>query len=449
MNNYYYKPRGLANFSCNCYMNSLVQCLYYCKEFRNKILEIDFYEENSMVLIFKKLFNELKTSKKNIIYPLDLKEKLNNNELFKNGTGADVVDLLDFLFNSIIYELKPEISNCETVNYENKIDNKLAMLKEAKEDISTKTILDDIFLGIYEKEFFCKNNHLKYSFQIEYRILFSLESISNFTKKNEFDLSDCFDYSYLNPEKTQENCYYSYCNREMKLIEKIYENPKILIIILDRGFHKKYDKKVTFKLEIDISKYVDQSAKNSSNIYRLIGVSTHRGINGNGGHYTSICLCDDDNYYSFNDTIVNRLDPSHINDILQQNSPYILFYRREDNNRGLSKNTKSKNKKNEVISKSIIDIMAEQIKTYLKSYEFQKINKNEYQCSYKDRKIIFKIEKEQANFLFEEKKQKIKCCDVEVYNNKSSFSLKLSEISNDSFMNVFKERFISFFQVKY
>ena len=51
-----YKPKGLVNFAGNCYMNSLLQCLYYCIEFRNKILDIDFKEDNSIVLLLKELF---------------------------------------------------------------------------------------------------------------------------------------------------------------------------------------------------------------------------------------------------------------------------------------------------------------------------------------------------------------------------------------------------------
>ena len=443
-----YKPKGLVNFAGNCYMNSLLQCLYYCIEFRNKILDIDFKEDNSIVLLLKELFKEFKTSKSNYIYPLKIKEKLNENELFKNGVGADATDLLDFIFNSIHYELKPENSIAETVNYENKIYDKNAMLKEAKEDLMTKTILDDIFLGIYEKESKCKKGHSKFSFQIEYRIVFSLENISNLLGKDEFDLYDCFKYNYKAVEKTKEKCYSNHCKDTMSIYEKIYENPKILVIILDRGYNKKFDKKVNFDFEIDISEYMDKTEKNTnSNNYKLIGSLTHKGTTGRYGHYISFCLCDNNYYYSFNDRYTKKEEESSVIEYLQHSSPYILFYRRVDNNLTKSQIVKKyKNKRIEVYSKSTKEIIIEQINKYLKNYEFQKKSSNEFQwMKEKNRKIKVNFTSEEIEIIFEETIQKIRCCELYTHNNKYFFSMNINDSKGNYFLNSFIEKFISFF----
>ncbi len=37
-------------------------------------------------------------------------------------------------------------------------------------------------------------------------------------------------------------------------------------------------------------------------LYQLTGVCSYHGKSGNYGHYTSICLCDDNKYYNLNDT---------------------------------------------------------------------------------------------------------------------------------------------------
>ena len=61
--------------------------------------------------------------------------------------------------------------------------------------------------------------------------------------------------------------------------------------------------------------------------HQLTGVWIHHGKSGNYGHYTSICLCDDNKYYNLNDThskLVDNIDESNIG------SPYILFYQRLD-----------------------------------------------------------------------------------------------------------------------
>ena len=454
-----YKPKGLDNIAGNCYMNSLLQCLYFCKEFRDEILNIHFDEEDSMVLLFKELFKELKFSKSNYIRPVKIKNKINESELFKNGMGSDAADLLDYFFNSICYELNPDNSREDTVNYESKIDSKDAMLKEAEKDIMTKTILDKIFMGIYEKESKCENGHCKYSFQIEYRIVFSLENISKLLKEDEFDLYDCFKCSYKNKEKTKEKCYANDCNEKMYSYEKIYENPKILIIILDRGYNKKFDKKVNFDFTIDISEYIDKTRKiKISNIYELIGVTTHRGSTGKYGHYISICLGDNNSYYYFNDYFVTTIDENSLKKQLKQSSPYILFYRRVDNtnnksqiirnnNTNLRNNRYTKNKKIEVYSKSVRDIIIENLSNYLYNFEFQKISSDTIQwVKEKKRKVKATFSSDEIEFFFEEKIQKIECCsNASTIKNKFSFCIKLNNINN-SFINIFNERFTKFFQ---
>ena len=443
----YYRPKGLANFSGNCYMNSLIQCLYYCKDFRKKILEIDFNEENSMVNSLKELFNELLVSNYTSICPYNFKEQLNKNELFKNGIGSDAVDLLDFILSSIRNELTPYNSRAETVNYENKIYDKNEMLNEAKEDMVTKTLLDDIFMGIYEKEFKCEEGHCKYSFQMEYRIVFSLESISKCLKREELDLYDCFAFNYKYVENTHEKCYHNNCNKIMYLNEKIYENPKILIIILDRGYHKKYDKKVTFDLDINISDYIDKDVKNKcSSTYKLIGVSTHRGSTGKTGHYTSICLCDNDKYYLFNDKYVYPEKNENIIQDLETTSPYILFYRRVDHDNNPSKNSRNKLKRIVVQSKNNKEIFIEQIKKYLGGYEFSAINNTYNWTKEKNKKVQVNFVDEEINITFEERIQKINCCNLKTLKNKSSFALRLAEIRSYYFLNIFKEKYTSFFK---
>ena len=140
----HYKPKGLVNYAGNCYMNSLIQCLYYCIEFRNKILEIDSDEEDSMVFILKELFKEMKTSQNSWVFPSKIKEKLNENELFKNGVGSDATDLLDFIFNSIYCELKPETSITETVDY----DRFQSLGVITGKEIPDKTQMEKLFLNL-------------------------------------------------------------------------------------------------------------------------------------------------------------------------------------------------------------------------------------------------------------------------------------------------------------
>ena len=438
MNKSYY-PKGLYNFCCNCYMNSLLQCLYYCIDFRNGILSMETPNPDSFVNSLKVLFKELKNSSERCVYPKIIKEKLNSNPLFKNGIGADANDLLDFFFNSIYLELKPDNSNNETVDYEARIYDKNAMLKEAREDIGTKIILDDIFLGMYEKEFKCKNGHIKYSFQTEYKIIFSLESISRFFNKDKFNIYDCFDYNFSFEEQMSEKCFSNNCKHKMSLFEKVYEIPKILIIILDRGYHKKFDKNVDFFLEIDLAKYIDKDKKNSysnnSNKYTLIGVSTHKGHTGKSGHYISFCLCDDNNYYLFNDACSEKINNAYIIETLKQGSPYILFYRRKE---------KETIKKIEISSKTTNEVLIDEINKILRTF-IQKHNSNQYCWESGPKTVNLTFTKESANFNFVEKSQSVGCFNIKTYNNNYSFSILMNNIDASSFIKIFKQKFNYFF----
>ena len=121
-------------------------------------------------------------------------------------------------------------------------------------------------------------------------------------------------------------------------------------------------------MEIDIKKYIDDGMKNkNSNIYSLIGVSIHFGYSGIAGHYVSFCLCDDNKYYSFNDSLINKIGKDSIIETINRGSSYILFYRRKD--------YKFK-KRIEIKSKSTKEIIVEQTNKCLKNYTLSQNSDN-------------------------------------------------------------------------
>ena len=392
-----YLPKGLVNFTLNCYMNSLLQCFYYIPEFRNFFLSNNFEKSNTMCESLKDLMIGLnKQSKYKYFKPTKIKNEIKKQPIFCDGKGADVTDLLSLIFDKITNELEKEESSQVTVKYQTKVDDKKIMFEDLYNEIDFKNIIiNKLFVGFYEKEYKCDDGHVKYSFQNEYRIIFPLEEISQKLKKNSnLTLYDCFDYyqrpqinnnikkennndnndSLTNIDKESENdnsenynesdnsdntennldnlekCYK--CGNNCILTEKIYRTPKILIIILDRGPNKKYDKKVEFSKNINLKKYMDDKEYEFPTEYQLIGVSTHLGSSGNSGHYISICLCDDNNYYLFNDENVYKIN-SNKNSELYKGSAYILFYQRLDNKEKLIKKSKEKikNYTNEIVKK--------------------------------------------------------------------------------------------------
>jgi len=422
-----YFPKGLENYTLNCYMNSLLQCIYYITDFREYFLKKRFEKSMTMCESIKDLMIGLnKNNNDNYYKPKKIKNEINKNQNFCNNKGGDVTDLLDYIFDRIMNELSKEESSQETVHYELKVDDKKLMYKSLYNEIDFENIIiNRLFVGFYEKEFKCEQGHIKYSFQSEYRIVFPLEEISKFYSNKEYlTLYDCFNYYQRKQISTNNNdnyyknldinkkikkcknessssdyesgnesisesinesengnverCYL--CDSNCTITEKLYRTPEILIIILDRGPNKKFDKKVEFYKKINLKNYIDDENYEYLKEYELIGVSTHLGVSGNSGHYISFCLCDDNNYYYFNDKNVTKVewnksskrDKSNYN-IFYDNSPYILFYQR------LSK-------KEKFINSSI-----EKLKNYTEN-QIKQINNSHIQSNFSDKnKIIYTI----------------------------------------------------------
>jgi len=368
-------------------------------------------EPNSMqmCLVLKGLMEGLKYCKFSSFNPKKIKNELNNYDLFRNGKEADVTDLLDQIFYSVISEIKNEDMSCDTIRYENRLNNKSAMFHDLEKDIDLSIIINKYFLGFYEKEYKCKNDHIKYSFQNEYRIIFPLENISNFYKdKEKLTLYDCFSYNYQNKIKDFERCYE--CKSYYNLIEKIYQTPKILIIILDRGPNKKIQKTIEFEEYLYLKDYVDDDYKGNKNEFRLVGVITHFGSTGGSGHYISYCLCDDNNYYCFNDSYVSLITGKgkkvEINS-LYEGSTYVLFYQKmkvDERKDYLFKSNAVDYKKRSI---NINQWMLEKINQICNKYHFnikENHNKKKYTWENGNKKSIVAIfENQEVCFYFKDK----------------------------------------------
>jgi hypothetical protein len=265
--------------------------------------------------------------------PEKIKNVIKDVSLFEDGNAADVTDLLDFIFDKVysekmvIEELSPDEDEDKTISFKDEFDNKNTMYREAYDGINFDIIINRLFVGFYEREFKCANGHLKYSFLSEYKITFPLEQIDKKIKKNNnLDIYDCFNYyERMQSDDEIEECYK--CGQKCILNEKIYRTPKILILILDRGKNKRFNKKIEYYKYIDLKKYIDDKSYEYPTKYRLLGISTHLGKTSQYGHYISFCLCDDNEYYCLNDSFVTKLQHNETYK-LYEGSPYILFYQR-------------------------------------------------------------------------------------------------------------------------
>ena len=180
--------KGLRNLGNNCYMNSLLQCLYYIPEFREYFINENFNYNQELSLALKDVFTGLKETNKNSYSPdLIRKEIKKLDNLFMTGKQADAADLLNNIFSKLIEELGKEDSYCGTIQYENDVFDKDAMFEDTANYVDEELILNKLFNGYYMSESICSKDHTQYTFQNDYLMAFNMKNI----KRNIITIYDC------------------------------------------------------------------------------------------------------------------------------------------------------------------------------------------------------------------------------------------------------------------
>ena len=331
------KPKGLYNLGLNCYMNSLLQCLYNIKELREYFIENknSFTEKQLICKAFAEVMDKLKNDENETIKPKALKELLGkSNNLFDHYKAADVKDLFFTLIDSFLTEFNTD--NDEDNNKEKNSllepdfsNTKIKMFEEVKNEVEqNNNIINKLFFGYYYTVYYCDISETEtYSFQTESFIKFDLQKIKQFFhNQKEISLILCFVYNI----QTQRNSSF-YCNncKETHIGSSnlfLYRPPKILVIILDRGHGKTFDGEIEIDKELDLKTFIYEENYEYSTSYKLICISTHRGDSSPSGHYTACCLNDNGKYYYFSDSYVNEIKEK---DFIRDD-PYLLFYIQSD-----------------------------------------------------------------------------------------------------------------------
>ena len=385
------KPKGLLNLGLSCYMNSLLQCLFYIQEFREYFIEHqnEFGDEQQTCKAFAEVMNGLKNDEKDYFAPNGFKSLMGSkNSLFLGRKAGDTKDLFFNLIDAFLSELINENeSNCKSCESEFNYNDKKKMFEEALKEIDQTNIINKLFIGYYYTQYFCKEKKINtFSFQTESFILFDLEKIKNHFDNKKLSIDLCFDYYF---KKTSESSFY--CNKCEKThkgqsYENIYRPPKILVLILDRGHGKTFKEEVEIKNILDLRNYIEEENYEYSSLYKLICISTHEGKSSSTGHYTARCLTDNNKYYYFSDKYVEEINEED----LFEDEPYLLFYQQIDINDNKDKNN-SFIKINEINRK----------KGYIKNNNIKNIVEGQKNQNKEDNKKYYK--RSINNGLFKEK----------------------------------------------
>ncbi|KAK1890218.1 Ubiquitin carboxyl-terminal hydrolase 12 [Dissostichus eleginoides] len=302
---------GLVNFGNTCYCNSVLQALYFCRPFREKVLayKVQPRRKESLLTCLSDLFNSIATQKKKVgvIPPKKFISRLRKeNELFDNYMQQDAHEFLNYLLNTI-----------ET----------------------QQTWVHEIFQGTLTNETRCLNceavsskdeDFLDLSVDVEQNtsITHCLRGFSNTETL-------CSEYKYY--------CEQCRSKQEAQKRMRVKKLPMILALHLKRfkymdQLHRytKLSYRVVFPLELRLFN-TSGDATNPDRMYDLVAVVVHCGSGPNRGHYITI-VKSHGFWLLFDDDIVEKIDAQAIEEFygltsdISKNSEsgYILFYQSRD-----------------------------------------------------------------------------------------------------------------------
>jgi ubiquitin C-terminal hydrolase len=262
------------------------------------------------------------------------------NPLFQGVQANDSKDLIIFLLEIMNNELvkihnkKYNISYNEDELYQEiNISDENMVLKRFLKEFKKKycTVIGNNLIGFNKSVFTCFNcNEKTINFNIFNLLIFSLEATSNYynlgINNNSIpviNFGHCF--GFLSKEETFQDTYCQKCKKTgpSQYKETIYSFPVYLIIILNRGKGNIFNCHVQIPEKFNASNFVDQKSQNDD--YELIGIVSHFGESGMGGHFIAFCKhFIDGKWRCYNDSIVTECP----NDYLNKGTPYILFYKK-------------------------------------------------------------------------------------------------------------------------
>ncbi|OMJ92005.1 hypothetical protein SteCoe_5322 [Stentor coeruleus] len=298
---------GIENKSNTCYANSVIQSLYFCKEFKENLLSSKSLP-NSLTKHMQDLFLLMKSSKKKtevISAKAFIQQVKRLNILFDNENHHDSHEFLIWVLGTLDEELK-------------KVG---------------KSWIEDVFAGKSVTQFICLTCE-SISNREELFIDLSLDVMQNTSLISSLN-------SFTKPERMSEenkfHCDYCSCKQEAERRTLIKNTPQVLICHLKRfkysEQYRRYTKlnyRVAFPCQLRLDNTLEE---NDGKIYELYSIIVHSGPGFQIGHYMSFVKINE-YWIRFDDDYIERADENMIQyifgsprDVGSAPCGYILFYR--------------------------------------------------------------------------------------------------------------------------
>ena len=351
--NFPFPPKiGLQNIGATCYMNATLQCFCHIEKFVNyfkyshQVVFMVRNNKNNLISSFKLLIEKLWPNNYNESYtqkyyaPEEFKNKISKmNPLFEGIAANDAKDLVNFIIMTLHQELnkgKKNNNNNDSIILDQR--NQQIMFNNFAQnfELENQSIISDLFYGINCNITQCSNcNTNIYNYQVYFFLVFPLEEVrkfkNDFFSNNQVNIYDCFDYDKkVNFMYGENSMFCNYCrqNTNCKMCTCLTIGPEILILLLNRGQGIEFNVKINFMEDLDLTNYIQY--KNTGVKYKLIGVITHIGESGMGGHF--IAYCKDPiskSWNKYNDAIVSDVQEQDFQkEVINFAMPYLLFYQK-------------------------------------------------------------------------------------------------------------------------
>lgn len=329
------KPCGLYNTGGVCYMNATLQCFFYCKPLTEFFLNLP--NKKNLGPISKGYFDLIKglSSGNKDASQSFKKAMIEMDDIFYGNEGKDSKDVAILILSELHNELKPNKKD-EIIKLENKTVNNFDIKDVYDEKLEldringNSTIITETFNFCirFEQLCGCGKNCKKYPksfYTIETDNILLLELETLFPRDNIKISVEEILKSYTSFKKIE--C--PYCEKKSLYIRnKFCTLPKILILVLSRGYHNKFKCEIKFGATLDMYDYYEpvNFEYKMNTKYNLIGATFAYDWSYEGtGHTVAFCRTyQDNNYFVFNDRNARK---SSINEIYGK-LPYLLFYER-------------------------------------------------------------------------------------------------------------------------
>lgn len=328
---------GFENFGNTCYMNSVVQALYFCPAFRETVLAYDRHgKPESLLTALYDLFDSIAHHKKRsgTMRPKPFYNQLKkSNELFNSTMQQDAQEFLSYLLNTL-----SDIIAKEEKDKRDAAAGGAQKPAPGKKDEPPPTFIQNLFEGRLTNETRCMccetvtdRDEAFINLQIEIAQNSSVSSCLRSFSKVERLVGD-------SKFACDECCSYQEAEKRMR-IKKL---PNVLSIQLKRFTYverlqrlTKLSHRVVFPFELRLFN-TTEDAESADQIYDLQGAVIHIGSQLTRGHYIAL-VKSEGVWLLLDDALVQPVDESVVSEFFgktdaQQNASkgsdtaYILFY---------------------------------------------------------------------------------------------------------------------------